>query len=249
MNVPGLYRPARSPALALALALAAALGLSACDHGADPQSFYPLAPGLTWTYRVEIRLLGQQPQTSTRVMENVSRGDFAGEADVAIRRNENGARYYVVRREDGYYRVAVKSVVHHHPIMDQPATKILPLPAEPGLSWVEPAHTYMLGRARTFISENAPGDTVRLDYRIESTNAEVDVPAGRFSGCLKVVGKTSFHLGAGVGFLPSDVPIVQQEWYCRGVGLVRLERDEKVTNDARTITGGHLRMTLLHGPD
>lgn len=244
MNVRGI----RNIAGLLALIMTAVIALSACDGDADSQAFYPLTPGLQWTYRVEHKRLGQALQTSTRVMENVSRDDFAGEPGVAIRRNENGARYYVVRRDNGYYRVAVKSVLHHHPIMDQPPVKILPLPPEPGQTWDEPAHTYMLDRARTFVSEHAPGNTIRLDYRIESEDTAVNVPAGRFTGCLKIVGETSFHLGAGVGFLPSDAPIVQHEWYCPGIGLVRLERDEKITNDARVITGGHMRMVLLHGP-
>ncbi|MES1925961.1 hypothetical protein [Salinisphaera sp. T31B1] len=232
----------------LALAVTAAAGLTACGADVDPKALYPLAPGLEWTYRVELKPMGEPMQTSTRVMSNVSVGDFAGEPDIVIRRNDSGERFYVTRRDDGYYRVARKSVTTHYPIMDQPPVKILALPAVGGATWTEPAHTFMLGRARTFITEHAPGNTITLDYRVDATDVDVDVPAGHFTGCIAVVGQTSFHLGAGVGFLPSDVPIVQREWYCPGTGLVRLERDEKVTNSARVITGGHLSMKLLHGP-
>ncbi|GAB3677060.1 hypothetical protein [Salinisphaera aquimarina] len=238
----------RNVAVALVLTGPIALGLSACDGSADPDALFPLTPGLEWTYRIQVKPLGKELETSTRTMQNVSRDDFAGEPKVTIRRNDGGARYYVAERDDGYYRVAMKSVIHHHPIIDQPPIKILPLPVKAGATWIEPAHTYMLGRAKTFITEHAPGNTITLDYRVESENVDVDVPAGHFTGCAAVIGETSFHLGAGVGFLPSDVPIVQKEWYCPGVGLVRLERDEKVTNSARVITGGRLKMELLHGP-
>lgn len=231
------------------LTLVLACGLSACTDSADPDALYPLTPGLQWTYKVELKPFGEPQVNSTRVMENVRLENFAGEPNVAIRRNEGGERFYVVQRDDGYYRVARKSVTTHYPIMDQPATRILPLPAEKGATWTEPAHTFMLGRAKTFITENAPGNTITLDYHIESVDTQVNVPAGQFSGCVEVIGKTSFHLGSGVGFLPSDVPIVQHEWYCPGQGLVRLERDEKVTNDARIITGGHMSFTLISGPD
>jgi len=234
---------------AAALTVAVASGLSACSESADPNALYPLAPGLQWTYRMELKPFGETQTNSTRTMENVRLENFAGEPGVAIRRNESGERFYVVQRDDGYYRVARKSVTTHYPIMDQPAVRILPLPADKGATWVEPAHTFMLGRAKTFITENAPGNTITLDYHIESTDAEVDVPAGHFTGCVEVIGRTSFHLGSGVGFLPSDVPIVQREWYCPRHGLVRLERDEKVTNVARVITGGHMSFTLLSGPE
>ena len=233
------------PGLPLALALAT---LGGCGAQPDAQSLYPLEPGLRWQYSVETRRKGSEPVRSTRIMENVERSYFAGEEDVTIRRNENGARYYVAQRDDGYYRVAMKSVARHTPIMDQPPTKILPLPAEVGATWREPAHAYLLDRATTFISEHAPENTITLEYRIESDDVTVIVPAGRFDNCLLVVGAVTFHLGSGVGFAPSDVPIEQREWYCPGVGLARLERDERLTSEKRFITGGHITMKLTRAP-
>ena len=231
----------------IAFALAATL-LGGCGSQPDAESLYPLEPGLRWQYSVETQRKGSEPVRSTRIMENVERSYFAGEDDVAIRRNENGARYYIAQRDDGYYRVAKKSVARHTPIMDQPPTKILPLPAEVGASWREPAHAYMLDRATTFISEHAPENTITLEYRIESDDVTVIVPAGRFDNCLLVVGAVTFHLGSGVGFAPSDVPIEQREWYCPGVGLARLERDERLTSEKRFITGGHITMKLTRAP-
>lgn len=239
------------PAACLAACLAIALtttALSGCDAQPDENSLYPLEPGLRWQYAVETQRKGREPVHTTRRMENVDRTYFAGEDGVAIRRNENGARYYVAQREDGYYRVAVKSVARHTPIMDQPPTKILPLPAVVGAHWREPAHAYLLGRATTFISEHAPANTITLEYRIESDDVTVDVPAGRFDHCVLAIGEVTFHLGSSVGFAPSDVPIEQREWYCPGVGLARLERDERLTSEERFITGGRITMKLTRVP-
>lgn len=237
----------RAPAV-VCIALVAGTLLAGCNGPADPDSLYPLTPGLTWHYRVTLQRAGEGAEQHDRTMTNVAREYFAGEDNIAIRRNEHGTRYYVARREDGLYRVAVKSVSKTVPIMDQPPVKILPLPAETGATWRQPAHTYMLDRAKTFISEHTPDNTVMLDYRIEATDAEVRVPAGHYSGCVLVIGQTTFHLGSGVGFAPSDVPIVQKEWYCPGVGLVRLSRDERLTSDDRTITGGHMEFALTNAP-
>jgi len=222
--------------------------LVGCGAQPDADALYPLEPGLRWEYSVVTERKGAAPERSTRTMENVERRRFAGEPGIAIRRNENGSRYYLAERDDGYYRVAVKSVASHTPIMDQPETKILPLPATVGTSWREPAHAYLLDRARTFISEHAPGNTVTLDYRIEADDVAVDVPAGRFRHCVLAVGTAHFHLGAGAGFAPSEVPIEQREWYCPGVGLARLERDERLTSEQRMITGGHISMKLTRAP-
>ncbi|MES1940896.1 hypothetical protein T5B8_11671 [Salinisphaera sp. T5B8] len=222
--------------------------LAACDARPDADALNPLEPGLRWQYRMVVQRNGAEPQRQTRIMENVARRGFAGEAAVAIRRNDEGRRYYLAERDDGYYRVAIKSVASHTPIMDQPAVKILPLPATLGAQWREPAHTYLLDRAQTFISEHAPGNTITLDYRITDVDAPVDVPAGRFEHCVLAVGRAYFKLGAGAGFAPTEVPIEQREWYCPGVGLARLERDERLTSQAHTITGGHISLELTHAP-
>ena len=162
--------------------------LVGCGAQPDADALYPLEPGLRWEYSVVTERKGAAPERSTRTMENVERRRFAGEPGIAIRRNENGSRYYLAERDDGYYRVAVKSVASHTPIMDQPETKILPLPATVGTSWREPAHAYLLDRARTFISEHAPGNTVTLDYRIEADDVAGAIlvldarPPERYSG-------------------------------------------------------------------
>ena len=80
------------------------------------------------------------------------------------------------------------------------------------------------------------------------TDAEIEVPAGRYSDCVLAVGRASFHLDAETGFAASDVPIEQREWYCPGVGLTRLSRDERLTSGDRTITGGRIEIVLTRAP-
>lgn len=222
--------------------------LAGCDGAPEPDALFPLTPGLEWRYRVTTQPHGEEPRDSRLTMSNVERRYFAGEDDILIRRNQHGTRYYIAEREDGLYRVAVKSVAQTVPIMDQPPVRILPRPVETGRHWRAPAHTYLLGRARTFIADHAPGNTIDLDYHIEATDAEIDVPAGRYTNCVLAVGRASFHLDAETGFAASDVPIEQREWYCPGVGLARLSRDERLTSGDRTITGGRIEIVLTGAP-
>lgn len=237
----------RRPTVIAACVLLTA-GLAGCNPKPAPDALYPLDVGLRWTYRVTTTRDHGTNSKGWRYFRNIHRGYFAGEQNVTIRRNDDGIRYWDVQRADGYYRVASRTLADSAPVMDQPAVKILPLPARPGATWREPAHTFLLERARTFISAHTPANTIVLDYHIESADAAVHVPAGLFSHCVIAVGQTTFHLGASVGVAPSEVPIVQREWYCPGVGLTRLTRDEKLTSNEKTITGGHIDVSLVAGP-
>ena len=109
----------RSFRTGLVLAAVGAL-LAGCDSAPEPDALFPLAAGLEWQYRVTTRPHGEDPRDSRLTMSNVERGYFAGEEDILIRRNQHGTRYYIAEREDGLYRVAVKSVAQTVPIMDQP---------------------------------------------------------------------------------------------------------------------------------
>jgi hypothetical protein len=69
------------------------------------------------------------------------------------------------------------------------------------------------------------------------------VPAGRFEGCLRVDGETSIRMWADDVKEWRQVPLTTREWYCEGVGLVRLERREP-TPSRSFLTGGTLTMEL-----
>lgn len=71
----------------------------------------------------------------------------------------------------------------------------------------------------------------------------VDSRAGRFEGCVKVKGQASLRLFADPVVGWKDMPLITQEWYCPGVGLVRLVREEPA--NSTFLTGGTLTMELL----
>jgi hypothetical protein len=71
---------------------------------------------------------------------------------------------------------------------------------------------------------------VELQYRIESTDEEITVPAGTFKNCLRIkgVGTTSKNVGFYVG--QTDIRVENIEWYAPGAGLVKAVRLETTTS-------------------
>jgi hypothetical protein len=70
----------------------------------------------------------------------------------------------------------------------------------------------------------------------------VQVPAGRFEGCLRVDGLAHVRLWVDEAKQWRQVPLNTREWYCSGVGLVRLERQE--LTPTKMMVGGTLTMEL-----
>jgi hypothetical protein len=68
----------------------------------------------------------------------------------------------------------------------------------------------------------------------------VETPAGKFEGCLRVAGEAKIKLYVDALFMWRDIPLFSTEWYCPGVGLVKVERVE--TSPSKFMLGG--RMTL-----
>lgn len=80
-------------------------------------------------------------------------------------------------------------------------------------------------------------------WTIEALDDRVEVPAGRFEQCVRVKGLALLRLFADPvnGF--KDMPLTTLEWYCPGVGLVKVERREPA--NSTFLTGGTMTMELM----
>ena len=81
-----------------------------------------------------------------------------------------------------------------------------------------------------------------MHYRIEALAEKVKTPAGDFEGCVRVSGRAEIRLYVDAMFQWRDIPLVTLEWYCPGVGLVRLERKEP--SPTKFMVGGTVTMEL-----
>jgi hypothetical protein len=88
-----------------------------------------------------------------------------------------------------------------------------------------------------------------MSYRIESITDSVDVPAGHFENCIKVVAEGEIEVFTDAVHGMKQIPLSVEEWYAPGVGLVkqvRYEMDGESVNitDTPVFLGGHTSLEL-----
>ena len=113
-----------------------------------------------------------------------------------------------------------------------------------GTSWQASTTAYLLKRNAEFPPEiRHTHKPVPMTYQIAALGEKVSTRAGEFSDCIRVQGTAVMKLFADpvVGF--RDMPLTTTEWYCKGVGLVKLERQEPA-NNSTFLQGGTLVMEL-----
>lgn len=208
----------------LGLCLAVLVGCSE-----QPKGFFPLDKGLVWHYRVTTERNNgiQQSRFDVRAMGSVTRD---GQKQY-IRRTSAGTDYMLVADELGVYRVAKRTIVEDHPRADPSPRFVLRNPLQVGTEWVALTHAYVLIRIHPFEESLSDGTNFNMNYVIESTDASVTVPAGRFEHCILVRGDANMEIYSDAVHGFSEIPVVTREWYAEGVGLVKLERTERLETD------------------
>lgn len=235
-----VYRLRRLRLRAL-LAVAVAVAVAGCGEPArDPADLFPLERGRSWTYRVQT-LNGPHFRRETLRIEALGERELDGRT-VWVRHTSDGTEYYLERDSRGLRRIAQRTVLDDLPRWDEPARTVLPATPAPGQHWSVPGRPYLLYRVRPVIEDLGPMLPFAFEYGIEDSDVSVEVPAGRFEHCVLVRGEASVYLVADPRIGPQDVPITQDEWYCPGTGLVKLERREPI--EAADVIGGTLTLEL-----
>lgn len=222
-----------------AAALCAALA-AGCGPARDPDDLFPLEAGRAWTYRVQTAS-GPHFLRETLRIEALGARELDGQT-VWVRHTSDGTEYYLDRDARGLRRVALRTVLEAEPRWDTPARPVLPAEPVAGQRWSVPARPFLLRRVRPVTEDLGATRPFEMEFTIESVAASVEVPAGRFAGCVHVRGEGSVYLVADPRIGPQDVPIVQDEWYCHGTGLVKLERRELI--DSTDVFGGTQTLEL-----
>jgi hypothetical protein len=220
--------------------------LAGCSQRSDSASHFPLEGGHRWAYDVSTEWENNTTERTQQVMTTEGRDSLAGGAPAWRRRSDSGVDYWLRSDASGVYRVASKHDNQAEPVMDAASNPryVLKQPLAVGTSWQAATTAYLLKRNAEFPPEirhsHAP---VAMTYRIEAVGQTITTRGGDFTDCVRVRGEAQMRLFADpvVGF--KDMPLVTTEWYCAGVGLVRLERNEP-TNGSTFLNGGKLVMEL-----
>ena len=130
----------------LVLVMLALVLLGGCDKPARENSYFPLAEGLRWVYKVEIRF--DDPESyvdvSTLTITNRGRHDING-TEAWRRRSDSGNEYWLRSDEKGVYRIASRAPASKTVVMDAAPRMVIPAKLSPEEKWSIP--TMQIGRA------------------------------------------------------------------------------------------------------
>lgn len=217
--------------------------LAACSGQPASTSYFPLEAGHRWVYEQvsewENNTVDREPLVlSTLGSETLETGS------AWRRRSDSGIDYWLRADDSGIYRVASKTDLQPAPEPDQTRRYVLKAPLAVGSSWQAQTTTYLLRRHADFPPEiRHSHKPVMMSYRIEALGETLATRAGQFSDCIRVQGTAVIKLFADpvVGF--KDMPLTTTEWYCKGVGLVKLQRTEPAQSSF--LAGGTMTLELL----
>jgi hypothetical protein len=229
------------PLAAAALTLAAAL--AGCKD-APGTSYFPLDEGRRWTYRLTSEWENNTRERETVVISNVGRDRTLESGSAWRRRSDSGIDYWLRADETGIFRVATKSDIDAEPSVDPKPRYVLKAPIAVGTTWQTTTTTYLLRRNAEFPPEiRHSHPSILVHWAVDALDQKVETPAGAFEHCVRVRGNSTVRLFADPvnGF--KDMPLTTLEWYCPGVGLVRVERSEPA--NSTFLTGGTMTMELM----
>ena len=227
-----------------ATALLVCLALAGCG-ARESASYFPLQPGARWTYAVDTETDGATSrgrQTIWVLDERVYDGK-----PLFIRRSETpdniGVEYWLRERPDGIVRIAQRLDLQEQASLDEAPRTVLKLPLKIGDSWRTPTVAYTVMRKNEYPREIKYGRPLLMTYTVEALDEKLTVAAGSFDHCARVAGHAEMTLFTDPvrGF--NKVPLTTTEWYCRGVGLVKLERVEHLATTF--YSGGRVTMELV----
>lgn len=217
--------------------------LAGCGAAPQDDSLFPLAVGHRWAYELTTEWENNVVEHEPRVIETLGRERLeSGEA--WRRRSDSGVDYWLKSDALGIYRVATKSELQEEPQPDKEPRFVLKAPVAVGTSWRASTTAYLLQRRQEFPREIRHGHpAVPMSYTIEALGEKLQVRAGAFENCVRVKGVAALRLFADPVVGWKDMPLVTTEWYCAGVGLVKLVREEPA--ESSFLTGGKLTMELV----
>lgn len=225
------------------LLLPALGGLAACQGPPPSASYFPLEAGHHWTYEVKTERDNNTVDRQTRTLRTLGEAPLEGGGRAWRRRSDDGVDYFLRADDTGVFRVAAKSDLQPEPVPDKAPRYVLKQPLAVGTEWQATTTAYLLERRAEFPREiRHTQPPVPMTYRIEALGEALDTRAGRFTDCVRVQGRAQMRLFADPVVGWRDLPLVTTEWYCKGVGLARLVREEP--GGSNFLSGGTLTMEL-----
>lgn len=228
--------------LRFALLAGAACTLLACSGEGQGPVWFPLRTGDVQRYAVRY---SEDAGQADEVWVLRTQGAMVWEGETLVPRHHSAGVAFLLKADaQGVRRLAHQTDLDREPLPDEKPQWVLKAPYTVGTEWSTVTVPYLLRRKNEYPRELKHSHKVPMNWRIESDTDTVTLASGeKLAPCLRVRGEAFLNLYTDPvnGF--TDVPITSHEWYCKGRGLVKFSREEKVS--AGFLTGGNLTAQVV----
>lgn len=215
--------------------------LVACSGRDLGNEWFPLRAGDEQTLAVTYRM--DEAREPEQWVLRVDEPTVFQDQPVAVRHHSAGVSYYLKVDDQGVRRVATRTDIDELPTADGDPLWVLKAPYQVGTEWTTVTVPYLLQRRNEHPRDLKYTHKAQMTWRIEAVDDVVKLADGsEHRPCLRVVGQARLNLYTDPVHGFTDVPLISREWYCKGLGLVKLEREEKVPQGF--MTGGVLSAEL-----
>ena len=212
--------------------------LTACGARNQGNEWFPLRAGEQQTYEVRYEI-GEPREDEAWTLTTQGPIMLDGR-ETMQRHHSDGVSYYFDVSDQGIRRVATRMDIDRAPTMDAEPRWVIKAPYAVGTEWTTLTVPYLIQRINEYPRDLKYTHQAPMLWRIEAVDAEVQLGEGSapLKPCLRLRGEAMLNLYTDSVHGFTEVPLISQEWYCKGRGLVKFERMEKVPRGF--LTGGSL---------
>ncbi len=204
-------------------------------------SYFPLEEGLTWYYQVTKTTrdsVQQQKYIYTSIAEKIVEG-----RSVSVRKSVDGTLFYYRETEAGLRYMGKEIQVGTVREFLQDEHLIFRYPLEKGQQWQDATSTKLLVKTGPPQSTELKIEAdMFLKVSIDAIDETINVPAGTFHHCIKIIKQGSEFKDVGNYIGRTIIRVKEAVWYAPGVGLVKSVREEMT--DSQALDKGQLILEL-----
>ena len=204
------------------------IGCSENNH-----NYFPLGKIKSWSYKIEIEPEVDKKKIYKKI--NLSLGkkklEIGGKKESLYPfLREDGSLFFYKPKKNGIFRNGFAFAKDKNIKQEKQERMVLPFPIRIGKKWSVDSKTYLILKRYPYYDYRATTNFT-IDYEIISTNEIISTPIGKFQNCIliRVIGNTKFIGDSEIGSIA--INILSEEWYAKGVGLVKSVRVEKTDSD------------------
>ena len=196
------------------------LFISACDlRDTDYADYFPTTPGYEWEYDIS-RTIPEihEPLTQKSIVRNLEI-EIIDNIPHYPKIHASGKKYFFIKSTEG--------IIHQVP-GENISSLVIGYPLSAGAEWSAASKLHLFDLPKKLDESWWDGISrdLTLEYTITDLEDPAEVPAGRFSNCLRIDAIGFLDLPRRLMLGVKVIKVEQTEWYAPGVGLIKKTRRE-----------------------